>query len=137
MTGPPDIIPDVARTMHGSGEWQISSLMFAVSTLLKMGDRNGFSFCWKICVLRELLRYSGYAVWIAVASQIIPSRYTGHLGIFPRRICSSITSMTSCDLPTAKTGISTFPPLDVACCRKLPISSDASALVGVTSLCPP
>ena len=60
--------------MHGSGEWQISSLMSAVSTLLKMGDRNGFSFCWKICVLSWLLRYSGYAVWMAVASQIIPSR---------------------------------------------------------------
>ena len=45
--------------MQGSGEWQISSLMAAVSTRRKMGERNGFSFCWKIWVFSWVFRNSG------------------------------------------------------------------------------
>ena len=60
--GPPDIIPDVARTMHGSTSSMMFARMSAVSTLLKVGERNGFSPVWKICVRSWLFRYSGYAV---------------------------------------------------------------------------
>src|SRR5437867_5989172 len=108
--GPPLIMPLVARTMHGSTSSMMFARMSEVSTRLNIGERNGFSPVWKICVRSWEFRYSGYAVWIAVASQIIPSRYTGAWGIWPVRIASSRTSMTSWDRPTANTGTSTFPP---------------------------
>ena len=73
-TGPPDIMPEVARTMHGSTSSTMFARMSAVSTRLNIGLRNGFSPVWKICVRSWLFRYSGYAVWIAVASQIMPSK---------------------------------------------------------------
>ena len=74
---------------------------------------------------------------MAVASQIIPSRYTGILGMRPLRMSSSMTSMTSWDLPTAKTGIRTLPPCSEACWRYCPSCSEASPLEGWTSLWPP
>src|SRR3990170_642496 len=63
-TGPPDIMPDVARTMHGSGSSTMFDRISLVSTRLNSGDRNGFSPVWKICVRSWEFRYSGDAVHV-------------------------------------------------------------------------
>ncbi len=68
---PPTSIPEVAMIIHGP-----PSITFFLScgdpTWLKAFDVNGFLSA-KMFALSVLDRKSGYAVWIALISQIIPS----------------------------------------------------------------
>ena len=49
-------------------------------------------------------------MWIALASEIMPSMYIGDSTSLPSFISFAMTSIISCALPTAGTGISTLPP---------------------------
>ena len=74
-----------------------------------------------------------YQTAMAVASQIIPSRYTGTSFSIPWLMYSSSTIIISCALPTAKTGMSTFPPRFNVEYMVFISSFSAEFLVGVTS----
>ena len=107
---PPVNIPDVDKITHGSLLSSNLRLCSLFVTLLNTSDVNGFSPAWNICFCNSLLKNSGCAVCIAVASHIIPSKYTGTLPKIPLLINSSRTIIISCARPTANTGISIFPP---------------------------
>ena len=95
---PPVNIPDVDKITHGS---LLSSNLRLCSLFVTLLN---------ICFCNSLLKNSGCAVCIAVASHIIPSKYTGTLPKIPLLINSSRTIIISCARPTANTGISIFPP---------------------------
>ncbi len=99
ITGPPVTIPEVVRIIAGS-----SSAISCRSRRRRRCDRTVGEERVLVLVedtvaevVTEVLRVR---VWIAVASQIIPSRYTGIVGISPVRIASSRTSLSSCDRPS-------------------------------------
>ena len=70
---PPVNIPEVDKMIAGCLLSTISFLWSRFWTFSNISETNGFLPIWKIWSLKSLLKYSGLAVWIAVASQIIPS----------------------------------------------------------------
>ena len=82
-TGPPSSIPEVASIIPGESALMASPRESPCSMLVKYSESNGLSSVSSIFLRSSWARYSGYASWMAEASDIMPSVNTGASTILP------------------------------------------------------